>query len=126
MGVDLTVCPVRWDNTHWWLLHERISFDRNYELFAQMGLTGVEDEAGNDIVAVMEDSPVPEGKRVEVYGDEGIEVCTTTPYGDPLTFVRAKEFRKVKTDKTIGKWNLAVIRFLRALPPETPVVLWWH
>ena len=126
MGIDLTVCPVKWDNTTWWLLHERLGFNRNYELFAQMGMGGVEDEDGNLLQSVFEDSPIPEGVRVEWYGDEGIEIRTTNPYGEPLTFVRAKEFRKVKTDKTIGKWNLSIIKFLQGLPAETPVVLWWH
>ena len=130
MGVDLTVSPIRHATLDWWLCYERIRFDRDYELFGQIDKFG----RGKRPV-VCHPLPIPVGKRVQWYGDDGLETITTNPYGTPLTYIVANEFRKLVIDEygagchdgisLISDWNRAVMAMLTAMPPDTPVVLYW-
>lgn len=123
MGIDLTLCPMPSNDPSWWLGYDRLSLKRNYSLFAQMG-----DMQNSGYPApVLEPLELPQGTRFDWYGDEGIEELKTDPYGCELTYLRAHDFLKLKLDpENMHPWNLAVIKFIQALPPETPVVLWWH
>jgi len=120
MGLDLTVAPIQFHTMDWWLANNRLSFDRNYALFSQIAPIG-----RGDGKLVCKPKPLPEGKRLDWYADEGCKQVTEDPYGTPLTYVPAAEFRKVKPKGT-NDWNKAILAFLKTLPPDTPVVLWWH
>ena len=125
MGLDLTVCLISYPNTWWWLGNNRLSFDRCYYLFEQIMNRGRQ-EPEDKIEQVCQPKPLPPDVKFDWYGDEGIEEEKTDPYGDPLTFCYAHEFNEIKTDENIGPWNNAILIFLKSLPPNTPVVLWWH
>lgn len=43
----------------------------------------------------------------------------------PLTFVYAKQLRKLRFNPEIPRGK-AVLAFIRALPPNTPIVLYWN
>jgi hypothetical protein len=122
MGLDLTVAPIRHTSSNWWLGHTRIDFDRNYDLFGQIADCG----RGGGPPVIPPPMPIPPGVRFDWYSDEGIKTETCDPYGEPLTYVIAGWFSKVNAPEQTGKWNRAVLQMLQALPPETPVVLWWH
>ena len=125
MGLDLTVCPIKYgerDSFDWWLGHERLGFEREYDLFEQIESRGRQ-EPDEPIEKVCNPQPIPPHIKFEWYGDEGIEDRKENPYGEPLTFVRAFEFLKVQAK---NPWNKCVVDFLKSLPPQTPIVLWWH
>ncbi|RQR65694.1 hypothetical protein DIE18_04380 [Burkholderia sp. Bp9125] len=70
---------------------------------------------------------VPLDEGVEWHGDDsGLTLCKTDPYGDPLTFVSVALL--VPQLEAVAKvpWPMAVVAFIRALPPSMRVVLWWH
>ena len=123
MGLDLTVCPVRYGGNRWWLGYTRIAFDRDYNLFGQIAKT-----AWTDFEPTLKPTPLSFNVSFDWYGDEGVEQITEDAYGEPLTFVFAEEFRCIETENPefeLSEWNKAVLLMLRALPNKTPVVLYW-
>jgi hypothetical protein len=118
MGRDLTVCPLRSPGhaTPPVLLYDRLRLIRNYSLF--------------DVILTFPSQPLPEGeggrREAMIYEDDGILTVATDKYGEALRWVRAAEFHDDRLDGVeTGEWNRALIGFLRALPPETMVVLYW-
>lgn len=56
---------------------------------------------------------------------------TDTPYGDPLRFARAADLARVLAEHNLEPdeehyTNEAVAAYLRCLPADAPVGLWWH
>jgi hypothetical protein len=115
MGLDLEVCPVSYDYLDWWLLHNRMRFKRDYDLF--------------DEIKKLQTIPIPENKVVQVYEDEGIEEKRTDPWEKELKYVRAEEFSKLEYEIDEGdkfsKWNFAIISMVKNLQKDTPIVLYW-
>jgi hypothetical protein len=62
------------------------------------------------------------------YGDEGLKMdVTDDKYGDPLTWTYAKRIGDLTSaNPEWSEWNRAVIAFMDALPPNTPVILVWN
>lgn len=113
MGLDLTLCPDRYEDTisHvWHFAHTRIDTDR--------------DGAFYDAILALPAQALPATVRFQWYGDEGIETRTTDPYGAPLTWLCAEQFRQIRLP--LSPWNQAALAFVQALPPARRVVLWWH
>ncbi len=114
MGLDLQMCPVQWHKTVDWLLHDRISFVRDYELFDKF-------IALKEIDNIIQETP---SKEIEYYFDEGVEVTANNPYGERLTYILAGDLKKADLS-TDNVWNQAVLLMLNNLPADTPIVLWW-
>ena len=123
MGMDLTVAPIRhYENNNWWLAHTRIDFERNYEIFAQ-----ISGEHGRDKSAqVLQPIPLPPTVKFDWYEDSGLLTRIEDSYGGKLTYVVANDFHTVYIPANTGIWNRRLIEFLRGLPAQMPVVLWWH
>lgn len=115
MGLDLTLFPHYWGDQ-----------PMNDGIFPHVKLSlpgGARDM--EDLMAAegVQAHPLPPGVRFWYYHDEGLKEETTDCYGQPLTYVLAGELAAVKHGRT--RWEPAWA-YLRALPPRTPVVLWWH
>jgi len=109
MGMDLTLAIDLWPGLNRSLLaYDRMSVTRNYDLFDQ--------------IRTLE--PRPLERYLDWYGDEGIERRDDDPYGAVLTYLTAGELGKL--DPGEGWLNVAAWAYLRALPPNTTVLLWWH
>jgi hypothetical protein len=66
----------------------------------------------------------PEGKRREIcVTDDDGDGESTDMYGNPLTYVTAGELVGLPSDHL--PWNRAIWAMLKALEPETLIVLWW-
>lgn len=103
------------------LAYTRIALDRNYEIFGQIAnIRGVKARV------VCDPKPIPATVKFKWYSDEGLQERNYDAYGDPLKFVYAHELSKVNLDSDAGAWNKAAFAFVRALPPDTIIVLWWH
>ncbi len=125
MGMDLTLMPMQYSdlkNHTWWLGYNRLSFDRSYNLFNYFGLDY--DDYKNK--KVINNKPIPKGIKVDIYGDDGLKTVETNPYGEPLTFFYAEDVKKIPVSKDMSDWNKAIIKFLKALPRKTIVVLEWR
>lgn len=124
MGMALTLLPYR--NPGPWVEHlayDRLALHQDYMLFAQIdqGVMG----KGRGVRQVCRPQRLPIKMRLMWYGDGGIEDASEDPYGAPLTYVAAGELATVDCGYT-DPWNRAVFEMMKALPKDTPVVLWWH
>lgn len=125
MGMDLALSPFTHHPSQWkWHLETaRLPLDRDYRLFTQVSkkVMGTEE----DVEQICKPKPLPPNVKFDAYEDEGIKTRKTDPYGEKLTYVLAEELAKL--DLTgVSPWNRAVFAMMKQLPPDTPVILWWH
>lgn len=73
--------------------------------------------------AVPADAEISAGVAKLPDGDRGYGVLTTTPYGDPYTWVDADALAQV-----LAKFppQAAAAAYLAKLPPDTKIILHWH
>lgn len=112
MGLDLSVGIVKHESVDWWLVYNRLQFDRDYDLF--------------DRIKRLDTRTIPETARVDWYSDEGIKSVTEDSYGSPLKYTRPIDWRVMLKPAGMTPWNKSVIEFLRSLPDPTPIILWWN
>ena len=113
MGLDLTLLPHKHHHTGGVpLLCESLRLDRDYGLFGKLRAC-----------------PSREAGALEVRCDSGWRTTQTDPYGDPIRYALAGDLAAVLVDVSsadVSPWNFAALAFLRALPADVPVYLWWH
>lgn len=113
MGVDLTLVPNRFERSHGPILgYTRLPLTcRWYKLH----------EALQEVA-----NPLTEG--LMWYADEGIETIHEDAYGHKLTWVIPSQFLKAAEKHMEGAddWDKGVVAFIKCLPPQTQIVLWFH
>jgi hypothetical protein len=62
---------------------------------------------------------------VGCYQDEGLTYTDVDRYGEPLTFTTSADLRGLRTPNDISPWNRAILAFLRSLPEDVRIVLYW-
>lgn len=65
-------------------------------------------------------------QELYAYLDEGLTKTRSDPYGNPLTYTEASTLARLFFTVMLGPRDEAVAEFLKALPGDTRVVLWWH
>jgi len=90
-------------------------FDRDGRLLAQLHR-----EATPCLVR-----PLPAGLKVRHHEDDGLKCDDTDRYGKPLTYTTSTELRRLKAPEDLAPWNEAILAFLRTLPPEKRLILYW-
>lgn len=65
------------------------------------------------------------GSFARLYGDNGRREVDSDALGQPFTFVTARQLRVLRVEGS-SPWNRALKALLSALPPTTPIVLYWH
>ncbi|TAL49468.1 hypothetical protein EPN83_00375 [Patescibacteria group bacterium] len=123
MGLDLTLLPLRGpqqmgDTSV--LCHDRLSFDRDYEIFGQLT------DVGEGNKPTIKANSIPPQMWVETYEDEGIKRRRDDKYGTELTFVYAERLKKLKVSDDASAKNKAIKAFVEALPNDTPILLLWR
>ena len=69
----------------------------------------------------------PLGRPLYVYEDGGLRATSEDPYGTPLTFITAHMLwrSKLLRHSDTRPWDNAIDEFVRLLPPDTRIILWW-
>lgn len=67
---------------------------------------------------------LPQGVRW--HRDDGIKQLHQNVHGEPLTWISADTLAGHLSGATLAEWDAATLAFLKAIPPGTKVVLWWH
>ena len=121
MGIDLTLLPMS-DPCEMGkvsvLTYNRLRFDQDYKLFGQiMEIDGSE--------PTIKSLAIPPQMWVTTYEDEGLNRTRTDKYGTELTFVYAKELKKLRLPEDVSALNQAIKTFIDALPDDTPIILFW-
>jgi hypothetical protein len=121
MGLNLTLLPLQ--NPRELVevsvsTYNRLRFDRDYSLFGQ--IINI-----NKSKPIIKPLAIPPQLWVEIYEDEGLNRTRTNNYDNGLTFVYAYELKKLKLSKNVSAINRAIMAFVRKLPDDTPIILWW-
>jgi hypothetical protein len=120
MGLDLTLLILRGPREIGEtsvLCYDRLSFDRDSNIFAQLTDYG---EGNKPTIKV---NPLPPQMWVEAYEDEGIKKTREDKYGTELTFIYAQTLKKLKVPDKSSPKNKAIKAFIDALPDDIPIVL---
>jgi len=118
MGLDLAFGIDPWKVKRkkkidtWFLAYDRLGLRQDYSLFAA-------------IKEQCKPKPIPEDMGILWYENGGLKETTVDAYGKPLTYLTAGELGKVILPNT-SDWNKAIFDFIKTLPPETMIILWWH
>jgi hypothetical protein len=121
MGVDLKLLivdggPFPPDKPTFAFAHTMIEFGRWYDVFARLDKKAF---------------PMPDGLDFTSYvsqrddGEQGYGRVTGTPYGNPLTFITAADFLDCCSGANSGRGK-AAMAYVRELPPETWIGLYYH
>ena len=109
MSVNLTLAVDRYGFNGPILCYERHRLDwQDYEAFDRIKAEAV---------------PLTDG--VQWYEDDGLKAWGEDPYGKPLTFMSAHSIARHLSAAPLRGFDAATLAYLKALPPETRVVLWW-
>jgi hypothetical protein len=69
--------------------------------------------------------PLPAGLKVGHYEDEGLRFDDKDRYGHALTFTTPEKLKAESLLENQTEWNQATLKFLRALPRGSRIVLYW-
>jgi hypothetical protein len=110
MSVNLTLAFDRYGLKGPILCYERHRLDWvDYGLFARIKAEAV---------------PLTEG--VQWYDDDGLGETKEDCYGEPLTFMSAHNIARYLGTVPLRGFDAATLAYLKALPVDTRVVLWWN
>ena len=125
MGLDLTLIPIRYHKIEWWLATDTLSTQRD-------GLGHLINDGVH--AKTLKTHPIPSKKDFRFYDDDGLKKRTTDPYGGKLRYVKAGKLAEFFEDigeenpnvTEFSEWNQGIMDFVKRIPSETPIVLWWH
>ena len=117
MGIDLRLLPFDCDQGALVYSHTILDLGRNCELQRE--------------IRKLPALPVPDNFRSFVgrepeYNGICYGVTNKTPYGDPLQFVLAGNLCAVDLPKEAGHIEQAIWAYLKCLPHQTKVALYWN
>lgn len=115
MGVDLSLLPFR-QSASMAFSHSIIEVSRDYDLYKLIESVG-RVPAPDDFRAYV--APLPNGER-------GYGVVKEDCYGQSLRMVSAKELAAITLPKDTGCRARAAWAYLKELPDDFYVVLFWH
>ena len=124
MSIYLDLFPVRQynkvacDEEIW--VPTRLRFGADYEFFGQINGTFEEFE-GEPIV---EPTELPLGAKVSFPTIEGEQITDEDGFGNKLTFLRAVDFKNLEAPSSV--WRQAIIDFIRSLPGDMKIILYWR
>ena len=128
MGLDLTLLPAEAFKVDkgklWGFSHTMLRLSRDYNLWSHIKeVKSVSLDSFKEVDFTCFLSPNKDGESS--YGQ-----LTKTPYGDPLKFVKADDLLKAMKEchavESLMPWNAAAMNFLKEIPPDTMIGLYWH
>jgi hypothetical protein len=118
MGVDLTLMPLTADHPGFPLAHSMLLVERRRTLW----------DAVEAVPSKPAEAPVSCFRGDDVNGKEGYGTRTKDCYGDALRLCRAGDLAALADHDgvTSAPMNVAIWAFLKALPPDHRIALYWH
>ena len=116
MGIDLQVMASQFRERKGELLSTAtLRFERDPALFSKLSRDAVP-----CLVQLL-----PPDLKVGCYNEDGLVFVQADRYGQPLTWFTSSDLTRLDVPDGISPWNDAVLAFLRALPEEIRIVLYW-
>lgn len=119
MGAELTLFALdgreSLRETRAWTVNG-LTLQRDNRVFAQLS------DVFDEVPTVITPRQIPPYMTCVMLTERGREESTTDRMGCPLTFVFAGELSRLQVN---GTDNTAVMAWIRALPEDTPIILYW-
>lgn len=116
MGVDLRLLPFDADQGDFAYSHTMMEVGRDYDLHGK--------------IRALKSMPVPSDFTSfcarGVDGEPTYGKTSETPYGEQLEYVLAGHLAAIKLPRDAWYGVRAVWAYLKELPPQTKVALYWH
>lgn len=134
MGLDLILVHnhgkgFRTDDLY---VSDTLGLDQDYSIFAQIDKEWM-GSYGKDAIQVCKPKPIPPGFKVFMLEEEKdtYQLQKENMYGEEIEYVLANELCKVNELSETKEyrwtdWNKAIFAMMKALPPDFPIILWWH
>ncbi len=131
MGLELTIYALCWgkrleDTINVWD-YDRLSFFRDYDLFAQ--IKSIDGERRIDVEGVeatVLTYPLPPQVRIKSYQGSRAVATKNDGYGKPLGYTFASEMKKVVIGEKTNSRNRAIMAYINELPDSVPIILDWN
>lgn len=107
---------------------DQLEFDQEYDLFPQIqrhGRDATQDDPHTQAHECVKTMPLPKQLQISL-AEYNSDKTRQDRYGDELTFTTAGELGVAALSHETTQINRAVMAYVRALPPKTPIVLYWH
>jgi hypothetical protein len=123
MGVDLVLLPFDADSDIIAFSHTILNCFRRQDLFSV--IMDIEDQHGTPVPKGFSSFVSREGEDCEEphYGE-----TTTTPYGETLNWVFVNKLSELAEHPDVkdNHKNIAIWAYLKCLPDNTKIALYWH
>ena len=121
MGLDLIIMPL--DDPGDLELKELIidnllKFDPDTDIFGQI----IELK---DSRPILKPKVIPPQLKIAIFNRKKLNFTRKDSFGEELTFVYAKDLKKLQPGYVPSAQNRAIKAFINALPGKVPVILWW-
>lgn len=116
MGVDLKLLPLL--SKSYWTAHDMLGLERRRELWPEIDKIPQRDIPG----------PVNCFLARGADGDPCYGSVEESPYGERLKFTTAGDLLALKDHDAVQDnfLNRAVWKYLAEMPPDWPIILYWH
>ncbi len=104
---------------------DRLTIETDYEIFAQIADKGKPKMPKIEIAEIVRTKQIPKGSYASIYTDTGLREVSENPHHTPISYTNSREIRKINLPEDISARNKAAIIYLRQLPKDTPLILYW-
>lgn len=119
MGVNLTLIPIM--EGFGYFSERKVLYPTERVSFSE----AIDAEKLDQEIKRLHPRKLPEDKNIVLRERSG-EMIDSNPYGERITYLFPKDFKNMFLPKGYHKWDKAVLSFVRKLPEDTPILLFWH
>lgn len=76
-------------------------------------------------IGALSQKKLPKGKKIVLY-ERDSRPTRENPYGETFTFLYPNNFTGFELPDGSHKWDRSVLEFLKSLPEDTPIIIYWH
>ena len=102
------------------VFYHRLHFLDNHKIIEQVG------SYPRDETSRIKTKELPDQTFLEIVQNGKDTLVRHDPIGNQLEYIYAADWQtKVRLPDDLCKWDFAVDLYIRALPPDTPIILYW-
>ena len=108
---------------------DRLTMEPDYRIFKQLIDLSGQTPPGQDAITEKPTATtywLPSPGCVDLLLESGITRRSIDRYGRPLTFIRTREFRRLKIPDDASKQNRAIAAAICGMPESTMTILYWR
>ncbi len=129
MGLDLKFLPLKGRELMERMIIAATVLDvpDDYSIFGQIAnVTGESMDADSGLDVVVRPLILPPKTKVWIPEHEQRLKTRKDAYGTDLTYAFAEQLREIRPKENITPRGKAALAYIKALPKDVPVILYWH